>query len=224
KKGFPISIILIPVVFAVCFLFGIQNAEAHKPVIVRGDNVQIENPEISRAFYDSLPHGPRVYEIYSDKDFVLYANLLVPENSNKDGRYSADIFRVTENGYEPIGRLGESSIDWKEFYEEYGGDYYLKGPEFKQSVLAGRYEIIVHSYTNLGKYVLAVGEKEQFSPLDWFKSLYILPILKISFFKVSIFTLFKSKIGLFVFVPFICLLFGLGVGLGLFLYRRKKRK
>jgi len=214
--------ILVPFLLTVCFLFGIQAVEAHKPVLVTNDNVQIENPEISRAFYDSLPNGPRVYDVSSPKDFVLYANLLVPKSSNPEGRFSADIFRVTENGYEPIGKLEENSVVWEEFYEEYAGDYYLKGPEFRKKVLAGKYEIVVYNNTNTGKYVLAVGETEQFGPGDWLSSLYILPKLKISFFRVSVFTLFKSKIGLYMFVPTILLLVGIGIGIWYFIHRKRR--
>ena len=37
------------------------------------------------------------------------------------------------------------SAGWTEFYENYGRDYYLMGPEFDKTVPAGKYKIEVYS-------------------------------------------------------------------------------
>ena len=53
-------------------------ASAHQPELVylQSGEVQIINPEVSRALYDELKGGPRYYLIDSAKDFDLYINLL----------------------------------------------------------------------------------------------------------------------------------------------------
>jgi len=157
-------------------------ALAHQPVIVRGDRIEIEKPEISRAFYDELNGNPRTYFISADKAFDLYINLLVPKNTNPEGRYSARVYQLTAGKKILLTDIKGESVVWKEFYEPFGGDYYLKGPEFKQNVPAGRYEIEVYSANNRGKYVLAVGEKEYFGPKEIASVYTEVPKLKAEFF------------------------------------------
>ena len=53
------------------------------------------------------------------------------------------------------------------FYEPFGGDRDLLGPEYDGEVPAGAYSVVVTSPDNTGKYVLAVGRKEKFPPGRW---------------------------------------------------------
>jgi peptidase E len=172
---------------------------AHQPQIVylQPGDIGINNPEISRAFYDELKGSPRDYFIDSSKDFELYINLLVPEEANRDGRYSADVF---DNSGQKIYSLDGSSFDWQEYFEPFGRDYYLKGPEFDKQLPAGKYKIEIYSNTpaggNIGKYVLAVGKTESY---DWKSILNIywqLPFLKITFFKTSVLQFFFTPFGI----------------------------
>lgn len=167
--------------FIVSFLLIASSALAHQPVIVEQEAIEIEKPEISRAFYDELEGKPRSYLINSEKDFDLYVNLLVPKNTNPDGRYSARILKDNR----PLTVVRGDSVEWVEFYEPFGGDTYLKGPEWKQRVPAGRYEIEVYSEDNLGKYVLAVGEKEFFGPKEIASVYTEVPKLKSEFFETN---------------------------------------
>ena len=169
---------------------------AHQPMIVEKDPIQIEKPEISRAFYDELKGRPRSYFIDSEKDFDLYLNLLVPKNTNPGGRYSAHVYRI-ENGKRSIlTEIDGGSVVWKEFYEPFGGDTYLTGPEYKRSVPAGRYEIEIYSQANLGKYVLAVGEKEFFGPKEIAKVYTDVPRLKGEFFGESPWSFLWTPVGI----------------------------
>ncbi|MFC1637566.1 hypothetical protein ACFL1W_00950 [Candidatus Margulisiibacteriota bacterium] len=167
---------------AVCSLLSLllvaSAALAHQPVLVEQEVVEIEKPEISRAFYDELHGSTRSYVIVSDKEFDLYINLLVPKNTNPDGRYSARILQDNR----PLTVVRGDSVEWLEFYEPFGGDTYLKGPEWKQRVPAGRYEIEVFSADNQGKYALAVGEKEFFGPKEIASVYTEVPKLKGEFF------------------------------------------
>ncbi|MCX6719864.1 MAG: hypothetical protein NTV36_02040 [Candidatus Staskawiczbacteria bacterium] len=118
----------------ICFLVSLAgSASAHQPrlIYLQKGEVKITSPEVSQAFYDELKGQPKDYFIDSDKDFNLYLNLLVPEEANKDGRYSAKIFMADQQA----GELDAGSVEWKEMYESFGRDYYLQGPELDKQVL-----------------------------------------------------------------------------------------
>jgi len=168
-------------------------AFAHQPQIVTGDNVVIDNPEISKAFYDILDGHPRVYLIEEDAPFDLYINLLVPLNSNPDGRFDANVFDTVTK--QKLDSLSADSVLWKPFYEDFANDWYVKGPELDQKLPAGSYSIIVSNASNHGKYVLAVGKTEQFTFSDTINSLRIIPTLKNGFFGTGAFTFAYSIIG-----------------------------
>lgn len=167
---------------------------AHLPRIVylQQEDVQIINPENSQAFYDELKGSPKSYFISSEQDFELYLNLLVPEAANRDARYSAKVF----SGEQQITELDGGSVEWSEFYETFGRDYYLKGPELTQQLPAGDYRIEVFSSDNQGKYVLAIGEKEVFDIPSLLNIYWQLPLLKITFFKTSVLQFFLTPFGI----------------------------
>lgn len=177
------------------FLFFASGALAHQPRLVYSQmgSVDIINPEISQAFYDDLKGAPRDYFIDSSEDFELYVNLLVPEEANRDGRYSADVFN---NNGQKIYSLDGTSFDWQEFYEPYGRDYYLKGPEFSKQLSAGKYKIEVYSKDNQGKYVLAVGRQEFYDVQSVLNVYWQIPLLKASFFKTSVLQFFLTPFGI----------------------------
>jgi len=186
------------VLFLIVFLFlaNAGDALAHQPRIIyyqKGD-VSINNPEISQAFYDELSGEPRNYFIDSEEDFEIYINLLVPLPENRSGRYSAIIF--LEGQEQEIALLDGLSSDWQEFYEEFGRDYYLKGPELTKELLAGKYRIEVFSKDNRGKYVLAVGKKETYDAKSLLNIYWQLPLLKIQFFKTSVLQFFLTPFGI----------------------------
>jgi len=171
-------------------------ALAHQPVVVGQEPITIADPDISRAFYDELAGQPRSYFINADKGFALYLNLLVPLQTNSEGRYSARIYRLTGEKKALLADLKADSAVWQEYYEPFGGDHYLKGPEYKQSVPAGRYEIEVYSADNEGKYVLAVGEKEHFGLKEIVNVYKVLPGLKVNFFGGEFYSFLVTPFGL----------------------------
>lgn len=188
--------------------------EAHQPRLVGGDTVIIDQPEVSKAYYDTLTGAPRTYVIESGVPFLLYLNLLVPESSNPQGRYSATVYTMNGAGKKELGSLDAASAEWKEFYEEYGGDYYLWGPEYERQVPAGRYEIVVYSGDNRGRYVLATGREEVFPPVEIARTFLTLPVLKIQFFQYPLATLLTNSIilawlGIVVVVAVVAVLFSL---------------
>jgi len=186
------------IVLLVCLFILPANALAHQPRIVylQSGEIQIQNPELSQAFYDELKGAPRDYLINSDKDFTLYLNLLTPAHANSTGKYSAKVYL----GDQEIASLDGSSIKWEEFYEEYGRDYYYKGPELTKDLQAGNYKITVYSLNgqaqdNLGKYVLAVGKTESYDLKALLNVYWQLPFLKVTFFKTSVLQFFVTPFG-----------------------------
>ncbi|MBI2054014.1 MAG: Type 1 glutamine amidotransferase-like domain-containing protein [Candidatus Staskawiczbacteria bacterium] len=188
--------------FIICFflLFSFaENASAHQPNVVyylKG-NIKITGPEISRAFYDKLKGEPRTYIISSESDFTLYLNILVPAPQNIKGRYSVNVFLLDEEKEEPIALIDGNSAGWEVFYEPFGRDYYLKGPEFEKAVKAGNYKITVFSEKNWGEYVLAVGKQEYFGVLEMINVYWQLPLLKYDFFKTPVWQFFLTPLGIY---------------------------
>jgi peptidase E len=180
-----------------CF-FGPAIVSAHQPRIVytQSGDIKISSPEVSQAFYDELKGKPRDYFIDSAVGFELYINLLVPDPANKDGKYSANVFLVNGDKTEPVASIDGVSFTWQEFYEPFGRDYYMKGPEFTKQVPAGKYKIEVYSKDNLGKYVLAVGQKESFGAQSVLNIYWQLPYLKLTFFKTSVLQFFLTPFGI----------------------------
>jgi len=202
---------IIPYIIIFLFLTGClsspSGASAHQPRIVylQSGDVNINNPELSQAFYDNLKGSPRDYFIDSSIDFELYLNLLVPEPASREGRYSADVFSAgaplgsgsaSGGDWEKILSLDGMSFDWQSFYEPFGRDYYLKGPELDEKVPAGKYKIEVYSGDNIGKYVLAVGKTESFDAKSILNVYWQIPFLKITFFKTSVLQFFLTPFGI----------------------------
>jgi len=196
--------------------------------------MNISNPEISQAFYGELKGEYDYYTINSVVPFNLYLQIVVPglQDSRKD--FVFDIYAPSrlENGTTDVERLGQldgySFKNWTKFYEDFGGDNYLSGPEFDMNVSAGEYKIVVHSYANSsnytglepnkGKYTLVVGKAEKFS----LKDILVLPKIKHDFFGKSYFAFFEGIIGKAVGVLLLAVI--LIVLLIVWVFRRFKKK
>jgi peptidase E len=206
--------------FLLLFLFSIflgvaPSASAYQPrlIYLQEGDVQINSPELSQAFYDELTGSPRNYFIDSNVSFNLYINLWVPEIANRDGRYSADVYILSNREYS--GEEGEmlfisnegdlSTIDgqnyeWSEYYDEFGRDYYYKGREFDQKLPAGKYRIEVFpsgfgsNYD--GKYVLTMGKTESYDAKAILNMYWQMPLLKIQFLKTSSLQFFLTPFGI----------------------------
>jgi monofunctional biosynthetic peptidoglycan transglycosylase len=159
------------ILFCVSILFLSSSiAHAHKPVIVKnqsakGKPVQVKEPEISHAYYGELVGEPHYYTIVYPKEFILYVNILVPDFSPKTEPISRhDMSFQISADVKTLFTAEGSESKWRRFYERYGRDHYYMGPEFEQRVLAGTYHIKVLNRNNKGKYALAIGKKESFTP------------------------------------------------------------
>ncbi len=175
-----------------------QPGQAHQPRLV-GDrpSVEVKNPEISQAFYARLAGGPQSYSIHSSEPFHLYLNLLVADQPGSDTDYRAVVYRGREAPDNVLARLDGGDAPWRKFFEPFGGDRYLLGPELERDVPAGTYVVVVTSPDNAGRYALAVGKKESFPIGEIIRTIGVLPRLKSEFFDKSPLTGFLNLSGAF---------------------------
>lgn len=162
---------LLTSLFATVFATG---AQAHTPV-VNDDNLaysvevpfEIDDPEHSKAIFSELQGTPQYFRITSDTAFRFYAGIT---QAKLDGceiqkTFSFDVLDADMNRID--GQDG-AMFDWWPWYEEFGKTWYWIGPElgedFKgnRTYEAGTYWIRVFNEDNQGKFVLAVGDIEQF--------------------------------------------------------------
>lgn len=201
------KLILIPVLI---FLL-ITISSAHQPRIVSDNFTSVENPEVSQAFYGKLDGNPHHYQIDSEKPYKLYVSLSVPSIQGIDRDVSAEITRMndgTNNGFHVL--LNGTAHNWTRYYEEFGGDYYYRGPELGTNrngslprginVSSGNYNIKVFSPDNEGKYVLVIGYKEKWTVDEFINTILTLPELKSEFFEKSPLTAYFNLIGVFLFI------------------------
>lgn len=164
---------------------------AHQPRIVETNITTVINPEISKAYYGQLNGKPDVYLIEENKPFDLYVNTLVPDMVGQKTDITAIILK---DGIE-IVKLDGQKFEWKKFYEPFGSDNYLMGPEYKVKTEPGKYEIRVSSTNNDSKYSLAIGEIEAFDFKEGINAITLIPILKKNFFNESPISFMVSPFG-----------------------------
>ena len=158
---------------------GAGTAYAHQPYLVNDTGVtRVDKPEVSKAYYARLLGEPAVYEIVSPDSFELYVNVLVPDEVGMPTDLSVTVTRGTET----LAVLDGPAHRWTRFYEPFGGDSYLMGPERRLRMGPGTYVATVTRPGNTGRYVLAVGEREQFSLKDVLRLFSVMPRLKRDFF------------------------------------------
>lgn len=232
SKTIPFLICLI--IFSCIF---IPAAQAHQPRIVgpSAEITNIHNPEISQAFYGQLKGEPALFQVQSDQWFNLYVGILVPDVADVDKDVSVLVSRKTEQGEQEMFLLDGQNYNWQLFYEEFGGDHYFQGPELRAfdspddlphgtRVSEGTYIIKVYSSDNQGKYVLVVGEKEEFPPAEIINTIITLPQLKMNFFDKSPFAVYNSLIGVYLFIPLTAVVFLIALVVWLVIKKRFKNK
>ena len=171
------------------------NTIAHQPRIPEGSQTVVPEPEISKAYYSKLEGEPHSYRISSDKPFALYVNVLVPDIADQNKDVSAAIIMDGKTNV-PLTVLDGTNFNWQKFHEPFGNDNYWQGPEFKQDVPAGNYEIRVWSSNNNSKYSLAIGEREAFDLKETINAIRLIPKIKREFFDEATAGFILSPFGL----------------------------
>jgi hypothetical protein len=170
-------------------------AYAHQPHMVNDTGVtRVDRPEVSKAYYAELHGKPAAYEITSPDSFELYVNILVPDEVG----IPTDLSVTVSRGPDTVVVLEGSAHTWTKFYEPFGGDSYLMGPEHRLRVGPGTYVATVSRPGDTGRYVFVVGEREEFPLKEIIRVIRLMPRLKRDFFgKAPIRALFDPLGSLF---------------------------
>lgn len=212
--------------FAYFFIAGVaffathSNALAHVPVLTdfrtQTDNIAVEDPTLSQAFYAELEGFPHSYLIDTEEPFLLYTEILVPDIEGSKNIFSGVIIKIPEEGgrVTEVARLSAKEAVWNPQFEPFGGDSYRHGPSFEGEVEAGTYRIEVNTPDNEGKYVLVVGTREE-STLGYFELLGRLIEVK-RFFEKTPLHVIQSP---FAYIPLGLLFLIIG---GVMYYRKRK--
>lgn len=200
-------------VICVFLLASVSMVSAHQPRLVIGANASyenpiiVQNPEVSQAFYGELQGQPNYYQITSDQPFKFYLNLLVPASPGLPGDFVSA--QVLDSSGKVILSINGANSSWEPYFEEFGGDNYLKGPEARANLSAGTYYIKIFNSNNQGKYNIAIGEIESFPVDETLKALVTIPLLKEQFFGKPVTTLFLEFFGIVLALGSIMVLFAM---------------
>lgn len=194
-----------PLILVIVCLIAVR-VSAHQPEFINDKSwVKVMEPEISKAYYGFLPNQSVKYIISTTSPFTLYLGLLIPDLPDLSKNLS--VFVVYQDGTVVASLLGEKFV-WNRWYEEFGGDWYLRGPEIEKNVPAGTYTVIVSSLDNdWDKYVLAIGNKESFSIFDFSRVEKELYQIKTDFFEKPWYSIFEGKIGHYLLIFIILFVF-----------------
>jgi hypothetical protein len=183
-------------------------AAAHQPRITSGQGEEIQNPEISQAFYAELQGEPDEYTIRAGEEFLLHINILVPDLPENRRDFRAEVYERTSDSLGPLLlELEGKGHKWVPFFEPFVGDRYYQGPETDRRLSAGIYVILVSNPDNQGKYILSVGREERFSLAEGVEMLRRLPAVK-GYFEKSPLTAYFNLVGLFVLIALLLLAAG----------------
>lgn len=172
-----------------------QTISAHQPRMPGEDKVIVESPEISKAYYAILKGNPHTYTISLDKELPLYVNILVPDISNQKTDFIVTIVQKGKTN-KNIARLDGTKFEWTKFFEPFGHDTYLSGPEYRATSPAGVYEITVTAKDNGSKYILAIGEAENFDFKESINAINLIPKIKSTIFDKFPIDFILSPIGI----------------------------
>ena len=185
-----INKLLIVILFVILFSWPL-GVFAHQPRIVDTEKIRVTKPEVSKAYYAKLSGKPHTYIISVNSAIDLYVNVLFPYIEGPKKNIKVKVFM----GDQSLGELSSGEVDWKNFFEPFGQSMYWKGPELKKNVDAGKYKILVQSKEKNLRYVLAIGETEDWNGIDIIKAILLIPELKRNFFEESPISFIFSPLG-----------------------------
>jgi len=179
-------------------------ASAHQPRLVMGWDIHTEakallvsEPVISKAYYGELSGKPDYYKIVLDKKTPVYIGILAPNTPEARTDISVEVYDYKDNrSMTQVILLDGASVQWRQYYEPFGGDWYLQGPEMKENLTNVTYYIKVFSPLNKGKYSLAIGDTESFTPGEILNAYMAMPVLKQAFFSRHVLFNFLHFLGI----------------------------
>lgn len=191
---------------------------AHTPRFVsveQHDATTVTDPEVSQAFYGELNDFPHLFEISSENEFDLFAEILSPDIEGAIQDFSGIVILRKRRGVDEVARFSGKEASWESFFEWAGGDSYLRGPSFEKRLPAGSYAVEVSTPINKGKYVIVIGKREEFDWMNYVGTLRDISRIK-EFFGKSKVMIIQSP---FVYVP---LLLILSVGGAVYCHYRRR--
>ena len=169
------------------------SASAHLPHYVMNKNISLHNPseithpEISQVFYGELGGSDDYFQFRLKQPADILIGLLLP--LDETSRPAIELIAQAGNIRSLAGPFDEV------IFEQFGGDYYLKGPEKIFDLSADSYLIKVTNASSTGRYALVIGQKEKFSIGELSGAFIQLPLIKNNFFGKPVFALTFSILG-----------------------------
>lgn len=171
-------LLAIPLSIGLCFIP--SATEAHQIKLVQQQPQRVENIEVSQAFYSKLTGETQTYTFTTEQNVPTNLQLLVPATR---GARTDFVARITNSENNPIATLDGNTHAWSTFFEPYGGDTYLQGPDYEKILPADTYTVTITNTDNRGAYVLVYGKKEEFPPSEIIRTLALLPTIKEDYFE-----------------------------------------
>ncbi len=177
-------------------------AYAHQPYLLtagsgtEADPYIINDPSVSKVMYGQISGSPVYYKFSSAEPFPLYVQILAPYANGYDANSNRMSIYISTDSRMEVAYINEANYFWSSYYEEYGNDYYFTGPEIRRNLTNGTYVIRIFNTANAGKYALAIGEEEVFTPGDMINALVQVPLIKQQIFGRQIAERFLELIGL----------------------------
>lgn len=195
-------------------------ASAHQPNYVGASTSTTDyEPEISKAYYGELHGTPAQYQIVANKDIDLYVGILSPRIAGARKDFLVSIY---DNNKTEIARLNPASSTWNLWHEEFGGDWYFRGPDVTVPIKSGVYTLRVENKENTGAYSLAIGSQESFPAGKFPHFLKELFLVKIKSFQEPWYSIFYGIIGKYLAVTF-CLIILVLLTFIYFLFKKLKK-
>lgn len=200
------------------FCLPVVSVYAHQPNFPEpsspDDYINVVEPLVSKAYYAELKDFPHTYRLKITEPTFFYTEILVPDFVTEKNR-TGILVREEDRGVSEVARINPKDATWESFYEVFGGDTYLQGPKYETTLEPGNYIFEISTPNNLGKYVLVIGQEEEFSPGGFIKSLKDIYRVKV-FMNKPFYMVFQSP---FYYVPTLVLIL---LAISFWFYHKRK--
>ncbi len=189
-KTIPVFVLLLTLCLSTIHL------HAHQPFYVMDQELskaapfEVRHPKISQVFYGELNGQSEYFHLAFRKAHELYVNILVPDID--DYRHYRFLVEIADQNFYPLDTLDGTQDNWESFYEPFGRDHYLKGPDLTLPVPEGFYYLRVFNAGMQGRYALVTGKREWFGLQAIIRTIRLLPKLDCDFFNKEQQTVLKK--------------------------------
>jgi hypothetical protein len=212
------------VALALAFMLFLPLVSAHQPRLTmdlaihdENSSLLVKDPQVSQAFYGELDGQPDYYRIVLGRPAQIYFGITAPDMPGQQTDFSVELYDHKDTAITQVFLLDGAAFQWKQFYEPFGGDWYLQGPAATENLTNVTYYVKVSSPSNQGRYALAIGDEEAFPLGEVINAYLLLPVIKQQFFEKPV---------AFWFVEFFGIILAMGsflAGSGLILTANKVR-